>query len=266
MTTEVRRQPRLRPIALPAEHGGWSFVLEPILLGWLVAFSAAGLWYGVGVFFAFMARHPLKLALLDWRRGQRLARTPYAERFALGYGGIALIAFALALITGGVTPFVPLLIAAPLFLLQAYWDASGQSRELLSELIAPAALAVIAACIVLAVGWTPLQAAALWALIAARALPSVLYVRARLRLERGKAFARAPVFAAHGIALLALIVPLSAGLIPVTAWIALVGLTARALYGLSAWRKPSPPKVIGVQEVLFGAAFVVLTALGYAAL
>lgn len=264
MTSTAKNRVRLRPIALPAEHGAWSFLLEPILLGWLVAFSAAGWWYGVGMFFAFMARHPLKLALTDWRRGQRLARTPYAERFALGYSAIALIAFALALVTGGITPFLPLVIALPLFALQAYWDATGQSRELLTELTAPLTLAVIAAVIVLAGGWTPLAAGALWLLIAARAVPSVLYVRARLRLERDKPIPHAPVFAAHGVALVVALALLLAGLIPALGWVALIGLTSRAVFGLSKWRKPRPPKVIGTQEVIFGVEFVVFTAVGYA--
>ncbi len=266
MTYTPARTPasvRLRPIALPAEHGGWSFLLEPILLGWLVAFSAAGLFYGIGMFFAFMTRHPLKLALSDRRKGQRLARTPYAERFALGYSLTALAAFGLALLTGGLTPLLPLLIALPLFALQAYWDATGQSRELLTELSGPATLALIAVSITLAGGWSPVRSVALWSLIVARALPSVLYVRARLRLERAKPFSARAVYAAHGVALLVMLIPLGAGLIPLTGWLSLGLLTGRAVYGLSKWRKPSPPKVIGVQEVLFGVTFVILTAIGY---
>ena len=261
--TPVPTRVRLRPIALPAEHGGWSFLLEPILLGWLVAVSPAGIAYGVGMFFAFLTRQPLKLALTDLRRGQRLARTPYAERFAALYAAITLVSFALALASGGITPFVPLVIAAPLFALQAYWDAHNRSREPYAELSAPLALGVIAACITLAGGWTPVQAFALWALIAARSLPSILYVRARLRLERGREFSGTLVTAAHVTALLLMVVPFFAGLIPLTALVALVVLTARAVYGLSEQRKPSPPKVIGVQEVIFGVIFVALTALGY---
>lgn len=33
---------RLKSIALPVEHGGWLFVLEPVLLGLLVVPSAGG--------------------------------------------------------------------------------------------------------------------------------------------------------------------------------------------------------------------------------
>lgn len=262
--TRAKAPVRLRPIALPAEHGGWSFLLEPILLGWLVAWSGAGLWYGVGMFFAFMTRHPLKLALSDRRKGQRLARTPYAERFALGYGVITLTAFALALITGGLTPFAPLLIALPLFALQAYWDAQGQSRSLYAELTAPLALAVIAVSITLAGGWTPAHAAALWAVIAARAIPSILYVRARLRRARDQAVDRRPARIAHLAAALLMFPLLDAGLIPVTPILALIVLLLRAEYGLLLAPKSIAPKQLGVQEVLFGAAFVLVTAIGYA--
>ena len=38
---------RLRSIALPTEHGGWGFTLEPILLGLLVAPTWAG--FGLAV-------------------------------------------------------------------------------------------------------------------------------------------------------------------------------------------------------------------------
>ncbi len=261
-STRTKAPVRLRPIALPAEHGGWSFVLEPILLGWLVAFSTAGLFYGIGMFFAFMARHPLKLALSDRRKGQRLARTPYAERFALGYGLTAAVAFGRALLTGGLIPLVPLLVALPLFALQAYWDATGQSRELLTELSGPAALAVIAAAITLAGGWSPLQSFALWVLIVARALPSVLYVRARLRRGRGQPFSYW-ANGAHGGALLLAFPLLDAGLIPITALLALLLLFLRSRYGLLIAEPRVPAKVIGVQEVIFGAVFVVFTALGY---
>ncbi|HDL49896.1 MAG TPA: prenyltransferase, partial [Actinobacteria bacterium] len=33
---------RLRSVAMPTEHGGWGFTLEPIILGLLVAPSPAG--------------------------------------------------------------------------------------------------------------------------------------------------------------------------------------------------------------------------------
>ncbi|GIW24085.1 MAG: hypothetical protein KatS3mg069_0352 [Meiothermus sp.] len=55
----------LKTVALPNEHGGWGFTLEPILLGLLVAPSWAGLGLGVFALAAFFTRHPLKLWLAD---------------------------------------------------------------------------------------------------------------------------------------------------------------------------------------------------------
>jgi hypothetical protein len=60
----------LRAVALPPEHGGWGFVLEPLILGLAVAPSAAGAALAFFALGAFLARHPLKLLLNDVSRGR----------------------------------------------------------------------------------------------------------------------------------------------------------------------------------------------------
>jgi hypothetical protein len=75
---------RLKPLALPVEHGGWGLLAAPVVLGLLVAPSVAALGVGLGACLAFLARHPLKLAAADWRQGRRTART----RAAVGVGGL----------------------------------------------------------------------------------------------------------------------------------------------------------------------------------
>src|ERR1044071_4882431 len=72
----------LRPLALPAEHGGWGFLFEPMLLGILVAPSWNGALVGTATLFAFLARHPLKLALHDAMRGRSYPRTAYCRALA----------------------------------------------------------------------------------------------------------------------------------------------------------------------------------------
>ena len=93
---------RIRPIALPVEHGGWGLLFEPIVLGLLLAPSLAGLFLSVGAMGAFLARHPFKLAVGDWRRGRRIPRTALAERFAVLYVCIATLGLAVAIKTAGV--------------------------------------------------------------------------------------------------------------------------------------------------------------------
>ena len=67
-----------RPVALPAEHGGWGFLAEPVVLGLVLAPSAAGLCLALAALAAFLARHPLRLALIDRRKGVRYPRTGLA--------------------------------------------------------------------------------------------------------------------------------------------------------------------------------------------
>ncbi len=97
---------RLRPIALPTEHGGWGLLGAPILLGLWVAPSVAGAWLSLAALAAFLTRQPLKLALGDRRRGKRFPRTIWADRFALFYSAIALGAFAAAWITAAHSSYI----------------------------------------------------------------------------------------------------------------------------------------------------------------
>ena len=73
---------RIRSVALPAEHGGWSLLLEPIVLGLILAPTLPGLFLSLAATGAFLARHPFKLAVGNWRGNRRSARTAVAERFA----------------------------------------------------------------------------------------------------------------------------------------------------------------------------------------
>lgn len=187
---------RLRTIAIPAEHGGWGFLLEPILLGLLVVPSWPGLYLAVAIVAAFLTRQPARLAWVDRRRGKRYDRTVVAERFVLLYSAIALLGLGAAIRAAGLPPLLPLLAASPFLLVFLVHDVQRQSRAWPAELAGPVALAAAATSIAVAGGWAFPEALALWAVLAARAVPSVLYVRARLRLGRGEASNRVMPLAA----------------------------------------------------------------------
>src|ERR1044072_6957233 len=132
---------RLKTLALPTEHGGWGITLEPVVLGLLVAPSLAGAGLALATVGAFLARHPLKIVTGDRRRGRRFARTPYAERFALVYAAAALRGVALSIYASIDYMFLlPLAVAAPLALVQLWYDAKGQSRGLVPEVAGSGAL------------------------------------------------------------------------------------------------------------------------------
>jgi hypothetical protein len=264
MAETTAPQVKLKAIALPAEHGGWGFLIEPLILGMLVAPSLAGFFLVLATFGAFLARQPLKIAFTDRRRGRRYARTTYAERFVVLYGVIALLGFLAALGLSGQDMLLPLVMAVPFGIIQLVYDARSDSRALLPELAGPTALGATASSIALAGGWTLTPALMLWVIIIARAIPSVLYVRARIRLEKKRPVTVWQAIVASLIAVVIVMGLASARLIPWLVVPMFVFLLGRAAKGLSNYRRPVQAKTIGYTELTYGLLTVVLTAIGYA--
>lgn len=255
-----------RSVALPAEKGSWSLVSEPILLGLLAAPSWAGAALAVGAFAMFLCNRPLKVYLADRRRGRAYERTGLALRYLLGYAAVAVAGLAVGWALGGWRPFVPLIAAAPLLALFAVYD-QRPGRHWQAELVAPVAFAAIVAAMAVADGWAWPPALGLWGFMIARAVPAVLFIRARLRLDKGKEAAPGEslpaVFAAHALAVVGVVGLVWAGWLPWLAVGAAVGLLARAVWGLSPWRWRSSVVALGFLETGFGALAVVLVAVGY---
>ena len=207
-----------------------------------------------------------------WKNRKRLDVSPrygLAGKFAAGYCLVAVAGLGTAWVLGGIRPLeldgIAEIhsVAGPFDLLFAAYDVRHEARLLLPELLAPTAVAVCAPAIALAGGWTWQAALVLWVLLALRSIPTVLYVRARLRLERDKPYDAAASNTAHGGALLAGGSLAGAGLAP---WLTAVGLgvlLVRAVVGLSRYHRPAAPKVIGFSEIAYGTLFVLLTAAGY---
>ena len=192
-----------RAVALPAEHGGWGFLTEPVALGLVLAPSAAGLCLALAALAAFLARHPLRLWLIDRRKSIRYPRTALAERVFAAYAAAALALAAAAFALASSPFWLPLAVAAPIGLVALAFDARGRSREALPEAAGAVALGASAAAIALAGGAPAAFAWGAWALLALRAVTSVLYVRARIRLDRGLAAGPRAVHAGHAAALAA---------------------------------------------------------------
>lgn len=253
---------RWQAVALPAEHGGWSLVIEPILVGLLVAPTWGGLCLGLAGFFAFLAHQPVKISLLDRKRGRAYARTQLAARFAFLYLGLGIVFLGLAVWLVSLRPLLPLALAVPLMLIFGIYD-QRPGRHWQAELSAPIAFAAIAASIPLAAGWSWPTAVALWVVMAARSAPSILYVRSRLRLGKGKEAQRKRAWLAHLIALVVVAVLVGWNLLPETAVIAMIILLSRALIGLSRYRRNWSTKTLGFVEIGLGLMTVLLVALGY---
>lgn len=260
---KVTRGIRIRPIALPVEHGGWGLLSESIGLGIVLAPSRAGLFLCLGALGAFLARHPLMLAVGDRRRGRRTPRTALAERFAILYGVIATLSLVIAIKTAGGGLLLPLLFAAPFTIVQLFRDAQGRSRTLVAEMAGSISIGAIAPAIALASGWPPPAAFGLWFILVARTVPTILYLRARLRLLHRKSTWPPGVILAHLLATLVVIGLAGAGVLPLLAIAASVILLLRAVIGFSESGKPVTARKLGLRELGFGAMTVFAVILGH---
>lgn len=265
VASQSLRRPHLKSIALPAEHGGWGFLLEPFLLGIIAAFGGKALVLGLAMLSLFLVHQPLKIAAKDRWKGKYTQRTRWAERFGLVYAGVGVLLLALLVVMGSGRFLFPFLLALPLMVWQFKYDLENRSRELVPELCGAVALGAIASAIALLKEWEMSVALGLWLITVLRTVPAILYVRARLRLERDKALATRPVYVAHFIALLVSIGLTLSNDFPlvVSVWMGLFLL--RAVWGLSPYRKPAPrPAIIGIRELIYGILFAVAVGLGYA--
>jgi hypothetical protein len=254
----------LRQVALPSEHGAWAFLAEPIALGLLVAFSVEGLFIALAAVAAFLARRPLRLLVSDRLERKRHPRTPLAERALAGYALLGVFALAAALSSSGRAVLVTLGLGAPFAVAALVFDLRQHSRELAAEVAGALAFVPVATGVALAGGWSLGPALGLALILSARTVPSILYVRARLRLERSRPADLAAALAAHVAGIALAIVLASFGLAPWLGAAALALLGLRAAYGLSARRPAMSVVQLGVSEIVFGAVTILAVVAGVA--
>src|SRR5262245_55442187 len=127
----IKNGVRLKTIALPAEHGGWGLLFEPIALGLLLAPSVDGIYLALSAFGFCLAGYPLTLVVLNRKRES--PRTVIARRFATLYLAVGTASFIAALTFAQPSFVLPLLIATPFAIVQVAHDWTGRRRVLLSE-------------------------------------------------------------------------------------------------------------------------------------
>lgn len=258
-----KRTVRLKGIALPTEHGSWGFLFEPLLAGLLLAPSFASIWISLLIIGAFLTRQPLKVLLSDWFAKRNLPQTAAALNFTLLFGSVFLIGLAGSLYFSKIDSFYPFLFVLPLGFYQIYCDVSKQSRQLLPELTGAIAISSSVAVIAIAGNWNWANSLALWAVFIARLIPSILYVRNRLRLEKGKEFSIVPVAVSHFIAFGVVGILAANELITKLPLIMFFVLLCRSIWGLSPFRKKVKAMKIGVWEVIYGTLTALSVVLGY---
>lgn len=262
--TKSKQRINLRSVALPAEHGGWGFLIEPIILGLILAPTNIGVLLAFAAFGMFLAHQPLKIAIKDYRKGRRTLRTQWAERFSLTYIGIAVVSFFFVFYISDPQFLIPVFMAIPFALIQAYFDFQNRSRHVIAEISGTIAIAAIAPILLILGDWGMDKALLVWLVLLGRNIPSILYVRVRLRLERAKDPSLTPAWLSHIVALVIITVLSLAGYVPLGAIVAIAILTGRALWGVSHYRKPVKPVQVGIGEIIFGLLYVLILGIAYA--
>ena len=254
----------LKRILLPAEHGAWGMLAEPIVAGLAIAFSPSAPWIALFIAAAFMARQPMKVLFAGLKAKTRWAdhhRT--ALQYLLIFGSLALIAFAAFLFTSDTAALAPFAIAAPLVIYQFYFDITRRGRRLLPEIAGAAAISSSIAAMALAAGMGWALAAALWITFIFRLVPSIMYVRNRLRLEKGKPASIVEPIAAHFVALGGVGMLAAAGVGSYLTVAVFTLLMIRAAVGLSPMRRRVKATKIGIMEVVYGIVVAAAIITGY---
>lgn len=250
---------RLSSIAMPAEHGAWGFTLEPLLLALLVAFSPSGLYLAVGALTAFLAHQPLRV----WLKNGPGLKQKTAMVFFLIYALPAALFLFWFILRERFISTLPLYITLALMIAYVFAEKAGQGRRLYVEIMAALSMAIISMSITLSADWTAEQATGLMLFSASRTVPSVFYVRARLRLDKNNAsyvrISNIVNIMAFGLVFL-LIYQQGLSWFVLLPFLVLLG---RALYGVSSYRPRQTVKQIGIVEFLVGLQMVILVAVGY---
>lgn len=243
---------KLRQIALPVEHGGWSFLFEPLIAGLALAFSAHGLWIVLIMIGAFLVRRPLSIFISHLVAGRRTELSETAFKMSIGPAALFLTGVAGAIVFVEARALLPLAVLLPLAAVQLYCDVVRNNRSAAAEMAAAFTMSASAAAIILAGGGNVQFATAVWLYLAAKSAGSILYVRNRLRLEKGKGHSKALPAVTHIIGSVLVTLMAFDKLLPMLTIPIFALLTFRSIFGLSKYRSPAKAVKIGIYEVIFG--------------
>jgi hypothetical protein len=249
-----------KAVALPAEHGGWGLTIEPALLGLLVAPSLPGVALAFAALVAFLSRTPLKLAVIDHRRGRRLERTRLAGRIAAGEIALLAVLTIVAALTADPRFWLVVLAAAPLVGLELWFDVRSRGRRLVPELAGSAGISAVAAAIVLADGGSAGLAVGLWLIAAGRAIASVPYARSQVAQLHKRP---RKLWVSDLSQVVAVAIAVVAAVLDRKLAVGLAAVAIVAAYHLAAVRRPSPkPAILGSVQMTIGFSVVLITWLG----
>ncbi len=260
-SSATSREPDLlRKVGLPREHGGWSLVLEPAILGLLLRPSAAAVLLVLAAPVAFLLRTPLRIVLVDVYRRRRLHRTNVAIALAGLEATVVVVLVVAASWLARAAFWFPAIIATPFVALAFLFEARSRGRRLLPEWAGSVGAGAAAAMIILASGGGMRLAIGAWLILASRATSALVHVRTVLARRHGRATSRATK---HGADVLALAGATAAAVVSAPLLPGSLGVLATIVFQRLTGTVDRPPRTVGLRELALGVGVVIVTAVGY---
>lgn len=262
--TKVKRPFRFRKqLILPAEHGSWSWLLVPFLVGTAVSQTVSfPVWLVlVGGLAFFLLRQPATVWLRVRQGRGRKSDGLLALRILLLLLAALLLCGAGLLLLQRQVMFWLLLPFMALMGLYLWAARSRQkTRSLKMELVGAAGLALMApASMLAAAGQASGMVWLLWGLLAAQNVLGVFYVRQRIADTHQRPFNRKPLLWSHILAVVVLAGTAAVGFVPWLAVVPFVGFFLRAVWTVQQPRPIPHIKKFGFSEIgveLLSGAFI----------
>jgi len=242
--TPIRRRYLRKQLVLPTEHGSWSWLLVPYLVGVLVAgeLDSGALLVLSGGLAGFLVRQPASVYMRAQSGRGRRSDGPAALMWLILFASVALASFTGLLILGLFELLWMLVPMAALFFFYVFASRQRRAsiRTLWMEVAGAIGLAAMApAAYIAASGGLDQTAWILWVLMAGQNVLGVLYVRVRIGDTHERPRDSRPVLWSHSLVLFLVVVAVFFRLV---AWLAILpfaGLMLRAVWvGLAA--RPVP--------------------------
>ena len=250
----------IRQITLPTEHGSWGFVLEPLVLALLVAYTFPGLMLALCTFFMFLSYQPLRI-LFKKKNNSELNK--YALIVFSVYVFLAAVFFFITFSQSeliALTPFVLSVIIMLIYLIILYRQ---KNRELISELSASFSISILTLSILLFKGWQIKYVIAFLIVLLARSIPTTFYVHTKLQMFKKKEFRNTLPMISTYIFTGILFWTSMLGLTPYLTIAASLMLLVRSHIGIFYIKENFKVVNFGIMEFVYGGLFIIITAVGY---
>lgn len=250
----------IKQAVLPSEHGSWGFVLEPLILTLMIAYSPAGFLLSITAFFLFLSHQPMKNIFKKYKN-KRLLNASLL--FLIIYLLISFFCFSLVFSEIKFYSLIFFGVAIVIMIFYFFLELLGKNRNLISEMIVPISISIIALSIYSIKTLQIEFIIAFFFVLLARSIPTIFYVHAKLLLIKKKKPKNNTSIISGNLFSIILFISAVLGYSPYLAVVASLLLLIRKYIGLFVSKDNIKIRTFGIWEFIYGGLFVVITAAGY---